>query len=388
MLARNVGRRNRLTFRIGLAARVWCLDNFGQKLLANPRGGNLYEWDPAQGGHATPVPNAPAANLGMFVTEERFCVLLGAAGDKLNTQWCAQQDIYTWTTTVTNTAGNKQLNAGNETIGGGKVRGAMSLLQTDTAAFVHQYTGDDFVFATRLAGDKCGLVGPAAAVEYAGARYWMSDANFFVFDGTVPRPLLSDDIRDYVFRDINLTQKNKFWAWVNGRYGEIWFHYCSSGASEIDRYVAVRVADMAWTIGTLARTAGVDRSIFTLPILAGSDFYLYSHETGTDDDVSAMDSYITSAPADIADGEVNMDISGIVVDFKRIVGTVNVSILTRPYPAGALTTNGPYAVTSVTENVDARADGKQAAVKIESNAIGGDYRVGRMRIDVDPQGGR
>jgi hypothetical protein len=48
---------------------------------------------------------------------------------------------------------------------------------------------------------------------------------------------------------------------------------------------------------------------------------------------------------------------------------------------------GGYHVVSLKE-ARARADGKQAAVKIESNAIGGDYRVGRMRIDVDPQGGR
>jgi hypothetical protein len=101
-----------------------------------------------------------------------------------------------------------------------------------------------------------------------------------------------------------------------------------------------------------------------------------------------MDASITSAPLDIADGAVSMDVFTVIPDFDTVSGTLDFYILTRDKPAGALTTDGPFEITSSTTEVDVRVAGRQAAVKIGSNEVGGDFRLGMCRIEAQPSGRR
>lgn len=373
---------------IQISARTWYLDNYGQNLLACPRNGSIYEWNPDLESRAYPVLNAPTNNVGMLVTEERMVFALGADGDRMAWAWCDQLDNTIWTATDTNTAGTSPpISGGSEIIGGVKLQGNLALIMTDTSVFASQYTGDAFVYATRRLSGAAGLFGPNAVVEYAGAAYWMSDSDFWIYDGQV-RALPSNDIRSYVFDDINRVQRSKCFAGINKDHREVWFFYCSAASNEIDRCVFFSLTEGTWSIGQMARTAWEAKGLYPNPILAGADGYLYAHESGVDADGAAMASYLTSAPRDISDGNENMDILMLIPDFKAQVGAVDFYVLTKYYPNLAVTTNGPYTALPSSDNIDVRCDGRQAAIKIESNALGGNWRLGQLRVEIQASGGR
>lgn len=187
----------------------WTLDSYGSQLLGAPLGGTIYVYDPASGGRAHPLLNAPINVLAMFVTAERFVIALGTGSSNMQMAWADQSDYTQWTTSNTNTANTgRTLQGGTKFIGGARVRNGSSIAITDKAVFQLAYTGDNFVYQTPQVSDNASLISPWALGVLGEAVYWMSDSDFWMWNGTV-QPLLSDDIRDYVFRNINRSYANK-----------------------------------------------------------------------------------------------------------------------------------------------------------------------------------
>lgn len=372
-----------------LQCRTWSLAAYGQQLLANPYGGTIYYWDPTMGGRALPLYNAPTTCLGILVTQERFLIALGPNGSVMQIAWPDQNDDTAWTVTATNTANaGRNLQGGSILVGGVTLRAGVSVLWSNNTAFQHLYTGDDFIFDTRGITNGAGLIGPLAAVAFDNNAYWMSDADFWRSDGAYAEPLESDDVRDFVFKNINTVQAAKCVAGVSRAKREIWFFYPSAASAEIDSYVIYSVDQKCWSQGSLQRTSWIDRDLVGNPMAVDLAGNIYNHETGVDNNGAAMDSILTSAPTDIEDGDENMDILGIIPDFQRQTGNVALSLLTSNYPGDAQTAEGPYTSAVGAGRLDTRAAGKLAAFKLESNALGGDWRLGTPRLDVQPQGAR
>lgn len=380
---------SRTTSFVTLGCRTWSLEARGENLIACPRGGSIYEWDPDTGGRAAVITNAPTTNVGMIVTEERMIVALGAGGNKLRVQWCDQEDDTIWTPAITNTAGDDLLSEGSEIIAGMRYGSGIFLVWTDTALFKFQFVQDDLVYHNDKVGNDMGLIGPAAAVEYLGRVWWMHQDDFMVYDGAGAGPIpRSADIRAYVFDDINLEQASKFHAGLTSDFSEIHWYYCSAAATEIDRCVSFHLTDQCWTICRLSRTAAIDHGVFNYPVKAATDGYLYNHEIGTDADGAAMEAYITTAPMDIGDGERLMNLFGLVPDIKGQVGSVNVTVYTRDYPNSRKITSTTYELGVGTEIQDMREQGRTIQLKFASNEIGGHFRLGRIRLDAQPAGKR
>tara|TARA_B100001093_G_C26800823_1_gene1003316 strand:+ start:169 stop:1137 length:969 start_codon:yes stop_codon:yes gene_type:complete len=109
--------------------------------------------------------------------------------------------------------------------------------------------------------------------------FWMGNGGFFRFDGNVVSEIPCA-VHDYVFGDLNTSQKSKTWAFTNGQFGEIWWFYCSGSSTEIDRYVAFDYKENHWLIGSLSRTSGASRGVFEYPMLMGQDGAMFDHEVG------------------------------------------------------------------------------------------------------------
>jgi fumarate hydratase class II len=54
-------------------------------------------------------------------------------------------------------------------------------------------------------------------------------------------------------------------------------------------------AENVWSIGSFARTTWINRSALGECIAAGTDGYLYFHDTGTSDDGTAIAAYVESS---------------------------------------------------------------------------------------------
>lgn len=382
-------------------ARTWTLDRYGEILVATPRGRGIYEWTPGSGtpsGRAAAMTGAPTACAGAFVTDERMVFAYGVetvasgsgfTGSKMLCQWSDETARTSWTPGATVTAGGRTLQGGNELLAHQRVAKGLYLIFSDTAAHLFQYSADRFVYSYRRVSDQAGIIGPKASCEIGGAAFWMGRDQFWMFDGVV-QPMPSDDIRDYVFDSINFEQKTKCFAAVNTKFQEVWFFYPSAGASEVDRYVVWSIIDRVWVPGQLVRTAWFPRDIFDNPYATDADSYVYAHESGLNADGAALAAYITAAPGDIEGGNQLMDIDKIVPDFQSLAGTVELTMFARDKPNSAVTTYGPYSVTSATEEIDPdpRIDGRQIGLKIASSGTGCSWRLGMLRVNAQPAGAR
>lgn len=362
-------------------ATTWSLDTWGEYLVGcSSSDGNLYEW---QLGFSTPtlavaIANAPANNEAVMVTAERFVFALGAGGNTRKVQWCDQENNTVWTPAATNQAGDFELTTVGDLKCGKRIRG-LSLLFTDVDVHTATYIGLPYVYSFEKVGSACGVISSQSVATIETAAIWMSRSGFWLYDGYV-KPLPCD-VADFVFQDINMSQASKIYAVNNSKYGEIWWFYPSSQATENDSYVVYNYRENHWAIGDLARTAGTDRGVYTNPLMVSADGYIYEHEVGYSYDSATP--FAESGPVEIGNGDNTMTVMEFVPD-EQTLGEVQISFKVRDYPMQTETTFGPYTASQPT---DVRFSARQVKVRY-TGAVLADWRVGVSRLDVVAAGKR
>lgn len=379
----------------------WVLAPYGSLLLACPINGTIYVFDPALGNgvRAHPLQGAPNSVFALFVTPERFVIALGGTSITLNFQsmtiaWPDQNDFTNWTPTITNTANIRALQGGMFFVNGIAIRNGASLAFTERSVFLMNYTGDVFIYQTPKIADNCGLIGPQAVCELGEVAYWMSDSEFWTWNGAVSA-LPSDDIREYVFNGgINIANRWKSYAVSNKRFKEIEFHYPSANATECDSYVVYHTDQQCWSIGTRDATSGIDSPFpYSTPMFTDHNATVLLLESGYDNvnylATLPLNSYITTSEVDVTNGTQNVNVFGFLIDTQRQTGNLRLTINSRYYPEDATTATGPYTITpTFPGRVDLRVDGKEVGYKIVSNVLGGDWRLALPRLDLQPAGAR
>ena len=362
-------------------ATTWSLDTWGEYLVAcSDSDGKLYEW---QLGFTTPtlaaaITNAPTGCAALLSTAERFLFALGASSNPRLVKWSDQEDNTTWTASATNQAGDFELNTVGALKCGKRVRG-INLLFTDVDVHTATYVGLPYVYQFERAGSGCGVISSQSVAAIDSAAMWMSRSGFWMFDGYVkPMPC---DVSDYVFTNMNYNQASKVYAVHNSKYGEVWWFYPSSSSNEVDSYVIYNYRENHWNIGTLARTAGVDRGVYLNPIMVDPSGYIYEHEVGYNYDSGSV--YAESGPYEIGVGENIMSVRQVIPD-EQTLGDVQISFKSRMYPTSTETTHGPY---SASQPTDARFSGRQVKIRY-TGAVLEDWRVGVTRVDAVAAGKR
>jgi len=389
--------------------RLWTLDNFGEDMVCNPRNGGIYYWDATNGVSTRAVnftslsdaSDVPTISSQIIVSEiDRHIICLGAntigtsVQDPMLVRWCNQEDAADWTPTTTNTAGSLRLSAGSKIVGGIRTRQEIAIF-TDNAIYSMQFIGPPFTFGINLVSESVSMVSPQACTNANNAIYFMDKDNFYVYEGGIQ--VLPCTVRAYVFDNFNYNEIYKVFAMRNAKFNEVSWFYCSSSSDEIDRYVTYNYLDRVWSIGTMPRTAWMDiGASISNPLAAGASGtttnYLYNQETGSNDDESAMTSYIESADFDAGDGDQFMFINRLIPDiyFYGSSGdpAITYSIKTRDYPLGTLTTATTASVGSTTGVSYIRARARQMRIRIESTDSDNLWRLGDTRFDIKADGRR
>lgn len=361
-------------------ATTWTMDTWGQYLIAcSNDDGKLLEWQLSTGSDAAALANAPTSNKAVMVTEERFVFALGAGGIGRKVQWCDQEDNTLWTPAITNQAGDFELETPGTLMAGKRLRG-VNLLFTDVDVHTANYVGPPFVYGFERIASGCGLIGPQAVAAVESVAFWMSPAGFFIYDGFV-KPI-SCDVLDYVFTNLNDSQKSKVYAVANNQFGEVWWFYPSATSLEIDSYVSYNYRENHWAVGTLARTAGTDRGVFSYSMMVSTDGYVYEHEVGLQYDGASP--YAETGPIELGNGDRTLMARQLIPDEKSL-GSVSVQFKTKLTPEGAESTKS-YTINGAYTNV--RFSGRQAAMRITGASPNTDWRVGTMRLDVVESGRR
>lgn len=399
--------------------RLWSHDNFGEDLLFNVRDGGIYYWDKTSGlgARGVELSSLTGSNLAPTIAKQvlvsdidRHIIALGCDPeadignqDPMVIRFSDQGSLTEWQSLETNTAGELRLSSGSEIICGVETRQQI-IIFTDTTLFAMQFIGPPFTFGLTTVSERITIASPNAAVSVQDRVFWMGQSDFYVYAGNVQR--IPCTLRDFVFEDMDLQQQQKVFAGSNSDHAEIWWFYPSlSGGGAVDKYVCYNYEENVWSMGNLARTAWVDRGIFSNPIAAATDNYLYLHESGINDGSQnppvAIDSFIESSPIDIGDGDSFMFISRMIPDVSFMQSTepvpsVNFTVSVRNFPDG--TYNDAATETFVktqaaevsdrTEQLYFRLRGRQMRIRVSCDLENVQWRLGSPRIDVRTDGRR
>lgn len=397
--------------------RLWSFDNFGENLLANPRGLEIYYWEPSNGyssqNRAFPLSDLPGASDTplscnyVISTDERHVVAFGtnAVGateqDPLLIRWSDQEDPAMWTPTATNSAGDLRVPVGSFIVGVQQTR-QETLVFTDTSLHSLQFIGPPYIFSLQTLSTNTSLIAPNAAITVNNVTYWMGSDKFYAYSGRVET--LPCSLRRYVYSDIDMNQAYQITAGLNEQFGEIMWFYCSKNSNVIDKYVVYNYLENIWYYGEIGRTSWLDSHTRGAPFAAAYDGYIYQHEFECDDGStnppSAIPAWIESADFDIDEGDKFSFIKRIIpdIDFQNSTSTtpsVAYTLYARNFPGATFDESNTRSVTAVTNQIDqytnqvwTRVRGRQAAIRIESDGVGVMWQVGATRLDIRPDGRR
>jgi hypothetical protein len=405
--------------------RLWTQANFGEDLLFAYRGGAIYYWD-SSGGTTNNRGVALTSKVGasdvptivnkVFVSDiYRFCMAfgcndIGSAGiDPMLIRWSDQESAVNWTPSATNQAGSLRLSSGSEIIAVIQSRQEI-IVFTDSAVYSLQYLGPSAgVWGATLLADNISIESPNSVVFASGVVYWMGIDKFYFYDGRVQT--LPCDLRRYIFNDINQLQAEQIFAGTNEGFTEVWWFYCSSGSTTVDKYVIYNYLEKAWYYGTMARTAWLDSGLQNYPLAATYTLNVVEHENGTNDNETgtptAITAYIGSSEFDIDDGhnfgfiwrmlpDITFDGSSAAnpqANFKLIPMKGSGSGFTTPASEGG--SNEAPVVRSATVPIEAftniiytRVRARQLIFRVESDGLNTTWQLGAPRIDIRPDGRR
>lgn len=412
----------------------WWFDNFDNDLFSNIRGGAAYVWergttvDPATALNTRAItlqayatagsfdPNAvPAAIMQIMVSQQdRHLIAFGAVPfgstlvsdfDPMLIRWADQDTPGDWTPTATNSAGFLRASRGSRIITALPTRQEI-LVWTDTTLYAMQFLGTTDVFGLQEYAPDITIAGPRARISASNVVYWMGRGKFYAYSGRVDT--LDCTLLGHVFGNLNYEQLEQVVAGTNEEWNEIWWFYPSANSNKNDSYVIYNYTEKLWYYGMLPRTAWLDSRLYSGPLASNNETpdaitetgYNYIHESGVDDDVLPMESYIQSNDFDLGDGDKFMLSRRLIPDVRFETSTaaspsVMFTLQSRNFPGSAhradaqdARTVTETAVDEYTEQVFIRARARQMSLKVSSSDLGVHWNLGVPRLDVREDGSR
>ena len=402
----------------GSEARIWSLDNFGEDLLSCVRDGELFYWDKTNGlstrsekltarSGADQVPTI--ARQIMVSDRSRHCIAFACnaqgqtAQDPLLIRFSKAENAVDWNILTSGTdAGDLLIGSGSQFVTAIETKLEI-LVWTDVSLHSMKFIGAPNTFGLIQLASGLSIIGPNAVTAVNDQVFWMGENQFYVYDGRTQQ--IPCTVRDYVFDDINLDQRELITAGLNSGYYEVFWFYPSKDSTEVDKYVVFNYSEQVWYFGTLARTAWIDAEIRPYPIAASPDRYLYNHELGNDDGstspATAIQGFIESSPLSIEGGDQFQLIRRVIPDVtfdgsEQATPTVKFTLqgYDKPGQAGQGSVNGTVTkeasetVEKYTDELFLRLRGRAFSVKVENTGTGTQWRLGIPRVDLRPDGRR
>lgn len=389
-----------------ISASDWTQDNWGQILLACPKNGGIYYWDPTGGFlNASLVSSGPVFNTGMFVSTSAQILVtfgstvaqqIGVLQDPMLVQWSDSGNFFDFTPTDTNLARNFRIPIGSRIVAGMAVSN-QNLIWTDLDLWVMNFIGFPNVYGFNKIGAGAGACSLHAVQQLRGGVYWMGQSNLYRYAGNgvevIPCP-----VWDAVFQNLNVDFIDNVRAMPNTGFNEVGWLYPSSASvsGENDSYVKFNISEPGapWDYGAMPRSAWIDQNVFGPPISAVSSGVIYSQETGHDAAGQPMSWSFTTGYFRLAEGEDYAFVDQVRPDFKfgefgqaqtaQVYLTFNVV----NFPGDTPIPYGPYLVDQSTQYISTRFQGGLMSITVSGSDLGSFVRLGYVRFRYSPQGRR
>ena len=395
--------------------RDWFMDNFDNDLIVNIRNGPIYIWEytgvfntrAVLLSSLTGAASVPVEAMQILVSQNDKhllafgCVPYGSSStgdfDPLLIRWANQDDPVNWAPSATNSAGFIRVSRGSRIIRALPTR-QETLVFTDSHLYSFQFTGTTDVFSLQEMADNISIMSPRSCITANNVTYWMGTDKFYAYSGRVET--LPCTLRNHVFNNFNYNQAAQVVCGTNEGWHEIWWFYPSQNSGVNDSYVIYNYMERVWYYGSMARTAWLDTPLRQYPQAVGGN-YVYNHEQGTNDDTSAMTSYIQTNDFDIGDGDKLLLIKRIIPDINFEGSTaasplVYMTMKPRNFPGSNYNTSNNPSVTrsttvpieQYTDQVFIRARARQMGFKIQSEDLNVQWQLGTPRLDGRQDGQR
>jgi len=126
-----------------------------------------------------------------------------------------------------------------------------------------------------IVSSQISIMSSSSVVEMDGTAFWMGVDRFYQYNGQVA-VLPNDKNVNYLFNNINYSQRQKVWATKIPRYNEIWFFYPRGTNTECTDAIIYNVKDKLWYDAGEAlgarRSCGYTTELFPTPIWASWEY--------------------------------------------------------------------------------------------------------------------
>jgi hypothetical protein len=172
-----------------------------------------------------------------------------------------------------------------------------------------------------IISSQTSIMSSNSVVEMDGVYYWMGVDRFYSYNGSV-NVLANDKNINWLFDNLNFSQRQKVWATKVPRYDEIWFFYPRGTATECTDAIIYNVKDKLWYDAGSAvgarRSCGYTTEVFPSPVWCGWDY-----ETSYGPPVT-----IQEGPTDTASASFTGSFSGTTLTVTSMAsGTIYIGML-------------------------------------------------------------
>src|SRR5215469_1787890 len=380
------------------------MTTFGEFLLWCPQGGPVYVWMPENNPiPLEPVMTAPLSNNIIFVTSQQqmlFCCgtvnLATGTFDPMLIRFSDVGDYTDFVPSSTNQAGSYRLVAGSKIIGA-LPQTSGPLFWTDLALYQGIYKQPPLVWGFQPQGLNCGLVGPHAFGTMGQIVVWMSQNNFFAWQGGAPTPLPCT-VWDLVFKNIDRANISKVVCETNTFFDEVSWEVPQINGTVTRARLKVETGNWDYTIlpskAFLPRTAWLDQSVFGAPLATDATGQVWQHEKGTDAGTEPLEWSLKSGLIEIAEGDRVTFIRGFYPDIKFTPtgkpgpGAVEMLIYFWGYSQDPPRVKGPFPVNSTTRFVPCKGRARGIQFEFRGRDLGSWARIGRPTYRGAPDGRR
>lgn len=355
----------------------------------------------------------PIMATGVEVGKDRSVIAFGAneigsvEQDKMLVRWSDQENPVDWEPREDNTAGGFRLTWGSRIKAWINTKSEI-LIWTDTALVSMKWQGDPYFYSFDKIADNVPIIGMRSAVAVGDVVYWMGPDQFYRYNGAItPLPCT---VQRYVFSQV-ATQINgagptqgtgvqTYFAGHNPQFNEVWF-FCRTTTSPFKIYVIYNYLENVWAIGVMDRyawTTADDGRVIAMGDSAANNkpcifFHEYNYASYDNGSAANIAAYIESGAGDLGEGDRFQSASRFLPDHSTVgaTGTLTYTLKGRNYSLESLSDLAVMTATatnSADKQKDIRARRRQFAIRISSSGNDFKWTLGKLEIDVQPDGGK
>ena len=447
------------------------VDNFGEDLLVSNGYGPIFYYDtsanttggiPITGNSCVNIVDVPGQleavkTCTKFLMSEKFghCIALGANDigaslpNSMLVRWSDAFNPFDWFPTSSNEAGGQTLDQGSSIITGISAR-EENLIFTNSAMYSMKYVGYPITYGFQLISAKVSIASENSIAVVDDNVFFLAKDAFYVYNGRIS--ILSDNVHNYVFDDINEDELTKAFCSTNYKFSEVNFFYPSSLSTECDRCVTYNYANGTWSINnydmasikaegsgsstspgtTYNRTTWEDARVFSKPVagvverlnnnitestggatgngqpatvtVPTARSMIFSHEDQTSAQGGDMVAYVETGDMDLLDGQKYAFYSRIIPDMELFNEdcdddcVITIGVVGRDLPGKSQKAAKSVNVTFTADDTSVytpnfnqtaiRGRARSASIKVSSSAAKFGWRLGELRVDLRPDGGK